>query len=495
MAMRQNFAIWGKFSWPLIIGAATFLFAITNGNSLLNGGDTFWHLATGRWILEHGAIPHSDSFSHTFVGKPWTSHEWLSEVILYLAYQAGGWFGVAVLTSAMFAAVLAYLARFLLRYLEPAQVLIFCILALGMVAPHLLARPHVLAMPLLVIWTAGLIRACEERRMPRLWLLAAMVVWANLHGGFTLGIALTAAFGIEALLLAKDGTERFVAARQWAIFLTLSCLAGALTPHGLEGYFFTVKLLGMSYALSNIDEWLSPNFQKLQFLELWLMLLLLALFTRGLRLSPVRLAILLGLVHLSLSHVRNIELLGLLSPMLLASAIGVQWASFRTGTRHTEALDKFFNRHAEPASLPAILVVVLLVGALSSYKLLQQEIAPPQEIHPIAAVEAMKKLDIKGPVFNDYSFGGYLIFSGIPVFIDGRADMYGDDFLRRYREAYRLPRSNGLDKLLDEYHVCWTILRPNSPAVDYLDSAPGWRRIYSDRTAVIHVRDSGNLKK
>jgi hypothetical protein len=487
--------MWGAFSWPLVVGAAAFLYAIGHGNSLLNDGDTFWHIATGRWIFEHGAIPHADPFSHTFPGAAWTSHEWLSAVFLYLAFKAAGWPGVSMLGAAMFAAVLAYQARFLLRYLEPAYVLIFSILAVGMIAPHLLARPHVLAMPLLVVWTAGLIRACEEGRAPRLWLLGAMVVWANLHGGFTLGIALTAAFGIEAVLLAKDGRERLVAARRWTIFLVFAILAGTLTPHGIEGYFFTAKVLGMSYALSNIGEWRPPNFQEFQYLELWLMLLLLAVFTRGLRLSPVRLAILLGLIHLSLSHVRHVELIGLLSPLLLAPAIGAQWVTPRRVAEHTETLNKFFNRHARPASLPAIAIAFLLVGVLTFYKVQQQGIAPPEKRHPIAAIQAVKESGISGPVFNAYSFGGYLIFSGIPAFIDGRADMYGDGFTRRYLEAIRLPRSDGLEKLLDEYHVQWTLLPPNAAAVDYLDVLPGWRRVYADETAVVHVRDTGALQK
>lgn len=493
--MKHKFDEWGRFSWPLVVGGVVFLYAIANGSSLLNDGDTFWHLATGQWILQHGAIPHTDPFSHTFPGAAWTSHEWLSAVFLYLAFQAGNWIGVAILTAAMFAATLAYQARFLLRYIEPAYVLIFSILAVGMIAPHLLARPHVLAMPLLVIWVSNLIRACEEGRSPRLWLLGVMVVWANLHGGFTLGIALTAAFGAEAVLLAKEGRERLVTTRQWAIFLALAVLAGAITPHGVEGYLFTAKVMGMSYALSTIGEWRPPNFQDFQYLELWLMLLLLAVFTKGLRLSPVRLAILLGLVHLSLRHVRHVELVALISPLILASAISTQWIVPQNVARQTETLNKFFKRHAQPASLPAVLMAFLLVSALAYYKVHQREIKPHENRHPIAAIQAVKEAGISGPVFNTYSFGGYLIFSGTPAFIDGRADMYGDAFTRRYLEAIRLPGTNGLVKLLDEYKVNWTLLTPNAPAVDYLDLLPGWVRVYADDTAVVHVREAGESQK
>jgi hypothetical protein len=468
-----------------------FLFAIGSGRSLLNDGDTFWHLASGRWIMEHGAIPYTDPFSHTFAGAAWTSHEWLAAVLLYLAHQAASWAGVASLGAAAFAAALALQARFLLRYLEPAHVLILSILAAGMIAPHLLARPHVLAMPLLVIWTSGLVRACEEGRAPRLWLLGVMVVWANLHGGFTLGIALAAAFGLEAVLLAAGREAKLAAAKSWILFLALAVLAGMFTPHGVEGYLFTAKVFGLSYALSNIGEWLPPNFQKFQFLEVWLMLLLLALFTRGIRLTLVRLAILLGLVHLSLKHVRNVELLALLSPLLLAASLRAQWAPQGKPAKQTEALDRFFSRHAQPASRQAVIVAFVLAVGLAYIKVHQHGIAPPEKRHPIAAVQAAKESDISGPVFNEYSFGGYLIFSGIPAFIDGRADMYGDKFTKRYLEAFKLPHSNRLEALLEEHRVHWTLLPPRSPAVDYLDTRPGWRRAYADDTAVVHVRDAG----
>jgi predicted outer membrane lipoprotein len=128
-----------------------------------------------------------------------------------------------------------------------------------MVAPHLLARPHLLAMPLLVIWAGGLIRACEEGRRPRIWLLGVMALWANLHGGFTLGIVLAAAFGVEALLLATDRDARMLALRRWGSFLALAILAAMLTPHGVEGILFTFKVLGLSYALGNIGEGNPPT--------------------------------------------------------------------------------------------------------------------------------------------------------------------------------------------------------------------------------------------
>ena len=90
-------------------------------------------------------------------------------------------------------------------------------------------------------------------------------------------------------------------------------------------------------------------------------------------------------------------------------------------------------------------------------------------------------------VFNDYAFGGYLMFVGIKPFIDGRY-VYGDAFIKRYAAAVSAS-SDELPQLLAEYHIAWTLLGAKSPAVVLLDHLPGWRRLYADEIAVVHVRE------
>jgi hypothetical protein len=85
-------------------------------------------------------------------------------------------------------------------------------------------------------------------------------------------------------------------------------------------------------------------------------------------------------------------------------------------------------------------------------------------------------------VLNDYPFGDYLIFSGIPPFVDGRADMYGDAFLRRAAQLAELPL------LLAQYRIVWTLFKPDNPRVVLLDNLPGWQRFYADDVAVVHIR-------
>ena len=111
-------------------------------------------------------MPRVDAFSFTFAGQSWIAKEWLSQLLLTFAYHAAGWGGVTALAAAAVALSFALLLRLLLRDLKAPVAILFVAAALVMMGPHFLARPHVLAFPVTLIWIAGLVRAVEERRAP-----------------------------------------------------------------------------------------------------------------------------------------------------------------------------------------------------------------------------------------------------------------------------------------------------------------------------------------
>lgn len=477
------------FSLPLLTALYVYLNFVFQGQDMLHDGDTYSHIAAGRWILEHGVVPTFDPFSHTMRGAPWTAFEWLSQVVLALAHQAGGWTALVVLTALCFAATIALLTRALLRSLEPIHAVMFAGLAIAMTAGHVLARPHMLALPLMVLWTVELVRAVEEQRAPRLWLLPLMVLWANLHGGFTLGIAFAFAFALEALLAARGRPEFKGVARSWGVFLGLTLACSMLTPHGPHGLWVTWQVLFQdNYALSRIGEWRSPNFHIFQPLELWVLGALAVALHQGLRLPAIRLLLLLGLIHLSLKHIRYAELLGLLAPLFLAAPLAAQWQQRQQGKAQLYVADRFFRKLAQPAGQGAVAVTLAVFLAAPLWIAQARPITPPEAIAPVAAIKAAQDAGLKGPVLNAYEWGGYLIYLGIPAFIDGRSDMYRDAFIKDYVAALELHSTDGLEKLLDKHKVTWTMLPPELSGVALLDRLPGWRRVYADKTAVVHAR-------
>src|SRR5208283_5203256 len=125
-----------------LAAVAIFLFALsTFSPKVLGDGDTWSHLATGDWIIAHGAVPRADPFSHSTPGAPWTAHEWLSEVLLTLAFRLGGWSGVVLLTGTAAASAALIVGLNAARDLRGAPLIATVGLGLGLVTANLLARP------------------------------------------------------------------------------------------------------------------------------------------------------------------------------------------------------------------------------------------------------------------------------------------------------------------------------------------------------------------
>ncbi len=454
--------------------AATTMLAITLfvPAIVLRDGDSFWHVTVGDWIIAHGAVPHADPFSYTFAGAPWAAHEWLSEVLMAAAFRLAGWSGVIVLTALAVALALFQLARHIGHWLPAGPSLLLLLLAGCCVIPLLLARPHVLALPVLETWVAGLFIARSDEHAPPWRLLPIMCLWANLHGGFMLGLFLVVPLTLEAAL-AEPAAWRSVLAR-WGSFLLAAATAATLTPHGLTGLLFPFQLVGMA-ALEHISEWQPPAFAVIQPLELVLVAGLYVALTRGARLPPVRLMLLLGLLHMSLHHTRHQMLVGMIVPLLIAEPLGAAL------TREPEAPADGRLRAGGLAAMAGLVAVRLLLPVAWV----------DRSSAPVSALAHVPSALAAEPVFNAYNFGGYLIYSHIRPFIDGRAELYGDAFIQRYVTA-SAPNKTALETTLRDYKVRWTILEPDSPVVALMDALPRWCRLYADKVAVVHTTECGS---
>jgi len=241
----------------------------------------------------------------------------------------------------------------------------------------------------------------------------------------------------------------------------------------------------MSFAMGQLVEWRSPDFQSLEPLELWLGFLLFVGLALGWRLPPTRLLMMLLLLHMALQHRRHGELVGLVAPLLVAPALGPQLRSLAAG-RAAGHVDRRLAELAKPATPRGLMLAGAVLAVLSAAVLRGAAIRSDAPV-PTAALAAVDAAQVTGPVLNDYGFGGYLIFSGIPPFIDGRAELYGDEFFKRYVQAMLLENPE-LPQILNQYGIAWTLVAPERPAVVLLDHLPGWRRLYADAVAVVHVR-------
>lgn len=441
---------------------ALFLFA----PRVLADADTYWHIAAGDWMLAHGAVPRVDPFAFTTGGMTWVPHEWLAEILLALAYRGGGWTGVVMLTAAAAAAGGFMLARALDRFVAPQLAYGMLLLVVLTIVPSMLARPHILALPVMVGWIVGLVRARARAvgRVPALWLALLMLVWTNLHGGYMIGLAIAGALALEAMW------EKPAAWRGWALFLATAILAACVTPLGLDGILFPFQMLRLG-ATRNIQEWQPPNFQQLEPVELVLIAMLVLGLCGGVRLPWFRVALFLGLLHSTLQVSRFQLQLSVIGFLLLSPGLGARFPMRRAGMGRGPAF-----------ALAGLLAVLTVVRVMEPIQRGNEAGSPAAALASVP--EAVRGL----PVLNAYRFGGFLIFHRVRPYVDSRADLYGDAFLNDYL-AIQDPQPGQVNAALAKYDIAWTMLEPGTPLVAWLDTQPQWRRHYTDGFAVVHIRE------
>jgi hypothetical protein len=389
-----------------------------------------------------------------------------------------GWAGPVVLASIAIAATFALLARFVSRRLSDSATLVCVAAALALTVPHLLARPHVLALPLLVAWAGGLIAAADRREAPSFWLLLLMTLWANLHGGFVFGLLLTGGLALDALSNAEASARKTLFLR-WFAFGLAALAASCITPYGWNALLASQKILSLGSALQLIMEWRAADFSTVGPFEICLLLGMGLALHRGITLPPMRIVLLLGLVHMSLAQGRAAEVLALIAPLLLAAPLARQIGGAEIS-----------GSTASPVrgALLAGLAAALVAGTVAYASVHRFE--PHMRGSPVAAVAELKKFHLTR-VLNDYDFGGFLIANGVAPFIDGRTELYGEKFFVDHNAASGLMEPDNLFRLLAEYDIEATLLRTQSAATKLLDRVDGWQKVYSDDIATIHLRKVG----
>lgn len=458
---------------PCVLGVCLFAGLLLLGNRLLADPDTYWQIRIGQQILETGSLPRTDVFSFTMQGQPWMSTQWLAQVLFAAAYSHAGWAGPVVLTAASIAGAFAILAWFLRRRLETGPALILLMAALAIASTHFLVRPHALAMPVMVAWIAGLIAAADRSDAPSYWLLPLMTLWANLHGSFLLGLVLIGPIALD-VVLKIEAPMRARMLLRWFVFGLAALAASCLTPYGFEAILAARNILNLGEALPLITEWRPADFSRLGAFELCLLLGLGAALFKGLTFPLMRIVLVLGLLHMALAHVRNITVLALLLPIVIAAPLAA-----RFGQAHE------MSKTARSCSMILAAAIATII-ALSSFVIATNRYAPVSNLAP--AVAALKERG-GSRILNDYDFGGYLIWAGVPVAIDGRTELYGERFMVELDNAMTLKSTDALFNLLRAQRIDATLLSRQTPAAQLLDHVDGWKKVYADGAVVAHVRD------
>jgi hypothetical protein len=255
-----------------------------------------------------------------------------------------------------------------------------------------------------------------------------------------------------------------------------SCIFAAsfgacLTPYGPYVFLTLGRIMGLGQALLFIVEWQPTDFGHFSALELALLAGMAFALYLGVRLPPVRILVLVGLLHMALAHVRHTSVLALVLPLLIADPLGRQFGKPQTNRPIT-------------ARLSIYATICALIAALG----ITLRDVYPLDLNSTQAAVAAIRASTNGLILNEIRFGGYLMFSGIPPSVDGRADLYGETFILRYYHALMGRDEAALRLLLNKHHIGATILVSSMPAVSLLDRMSDWRRVYSDPLITAHVR-------
>jgi len=460
--------------------------------------DFFWHIRYGQWILEHGQLPTEDIFSWSRTGEPYLLTQWGGEILMALAYNSMGLSGTNLLSVALAGIFIGFSYLSARRYVHPAVAMTL----VGLCAITILLvpmRPQMFSFALLAVAAWMCLSWFDTRNfkylLPYPFLIA---LWVNLHGGFIVGLGLLALIVIGLTLESMSGcsdeidstpwiTDRLTTCPAWQtpflafvgwpaavpyLVLCASILAAMINPYGFEAINNVFHIAGLKSS-ARISEW-QPVMLTSKVGGFYLLMAIPYLAAILLSEKRPRLTYaLIGAAFLVFGYLANRQVMmcAAVTPPILAEIIGKT-------PNYKAMLPSFRN----PRMHVLVLVGILSLGVFRVVHTDQFEearLAANTSRYPVAATAYILENKLGEKVMSDTIEASWLIRHGLPVFIDGRMDFYGDDFFFAWRAA--LEGKASWQSLLDEYRPT-ALLLENDSALRQLAVASGkWSQEYSDQ--------------
>lgn len=478
---------------------AVLLFRFLNGPSqLLKDGDTGWHIRTGEWILHHGTVPTVDLFSYTKPHQSWFAWEWGWDVLFAFVHRTWGLAGVVFINVCLLCIFSALLFRLVRRCCgDDVLSFAFTLAAICASTIHWLARPHLISWLFFVIFMHVLLTA-ETGTRKILWLLPVLTVfWVNLHGGFVAGILLVSLSALgefaKAVLSTENSFRSAYAKSRPYLLCAAACAAASLAnPYGWHLDQHIVSYLQNAKLLDHIAEFQSVSFHAggMGFFESLLVCGAGAIWwclERG-RLTEA--LWMLAWAHLALFSGRNIPLFVMVaSPWaacLAQDLLGrVAWAprlaniaaEIRNACLDLKSIERVERLHV--ASMLAVLLLAVLFASGSPG-------FAPQFDSKEFSIEMVPEFETlaKSRIFTYDQWADILIyrFPESKVFMDGRSDFYGADFVDKYLKT--IDATYNWESNLANFGVNTVIVKPDAPLATVLKESGKWR-IWFDNGSVI----------
>jgi hypothetical protein len=470
------------FSFPAMLGTFLIGRVFYEARAFFVDPDLWWHIKTGENILRTHHWPTTDPYSFTVAGQPWIACEWFGDVMLATAARLGGVVGLQVLLIVLSSVVILALYAFTTLQSGNSKA---GFLASGTLCSLAFAsftlRPQMLGYLFLVLTLIALERFRQGKHRALWFLPVLFLVWINTHGSWIIGLGTIFAYWVSGLvgfrlgnLEAKPWTP---AERKSISLIFLLCLAVLpLTPYGTEPASYPFEVASkLPIGVANVAEWQAMPFNLLGgklFLGLLLgFILLQVIFRFTWRLEEFAL-FLFGTLMACL-HVRFLLVfVPFFAPVFAAMA--VRWLPP-------------YDRKKDHYVLNGLLMAGVVFAMVHYYPSRQDIQRRVSQAFPTGTVEYIRQHHIPGPLFNNYAFGGYLVWSDQKVFVDGRSDPYErggalSDYL------YISQMKAGAMTVLRSYGIQSCLLERDEPLAMFLTASPEWQRVASDEVAVLFVR-------
>lgn len=438
--------------------------------------DVWWHLRAGEWMLQHHAVPHVDSFSRELAGTPWLAYSWMFETLLAKLF---GWFGpVGMVAYSVGMVVAITLAMYhLVRRLQADFTLSILLTFASMYCMgHLFTpRPWLFTILLFVLEIDILMHARRTGKLRELaWLPLLFALWANVHIQFVDGLLLLALALFEAAIARWSTVVQTRAKPAWLAFALLASLLATLAnPYGWHIYRVAYDLATQGGALNSISELQSIPFRDpADFVVLLLALASAAALAWHRRLVSFEGFLLLLAVILSFRSQRDVWVMATAGAAILASTL--------VSRRKPEP--------PQPAPVVTLSALTATLVIFAGFRVLhvnnEQLRLQLANIFPVRAVEAVQQKNYPGPLYNDFNWGGYLIWSlRMPVSVDGRQNLYGDKRLDRSAATWAAAPDWASDTQLTSAGL---IIGPvGAPLTQILRADPRFRLTYQDNVAAV----------
>jgi hypothetical protein len=441
--------------------------------------DYFWHLRTGQYVLAHRAVPAVDPFSHTFAGRPWHYVDWLADMLMYGLWRAGG-HALAIVAFALAGGLAVALALGHALCATGARVgaaLVTGALVAAAVVFRVTPRPQTLTFALLALelWVLE-----SARRRPRLLTVIPPLItlWQNLHSSAMIAWLVLGVFATGATVDRARGRAGGAPVRAAWLTTGAGALALLAAPKPLDRLAAGWAHLGDPRVAAVLPEWsaiwqLGAPLPWAVALALLVLCALLAL-VRVPRPPLDRVLAAAGLTVMAARTIRFVPLAAIaLAPLALAGIASV--------------LERLSGRaRGWVAGAVALACAGLLVPQRKPFGT-----GVDASYFPVDAARWVQRHDVRGRMYNDFFFGGYLLWSvgeRHPVFIDGRSlALYGIDFVADVSNA--TPPT--LARLLPRYDVGFGVVYSDS-RLAWFQRREGWSLVYFDDTASVVVRDRDN---